>query len=244
MERSSEPTVVKRGQAFYGVDVGVILMDSDAPRAVGDVGNARTFPFPVAYTTADGAYAEQVVEHDADGLLDQFLSSGKELVSRGVRAIGTSCGFVAIHQQEIAAGVNGLVATSSLLQIPLVLQLLGPDGRVGVVTANAATLSPRHFAAVGVDEAARRRLTLIGLEHTEHFYQVMVAGRGALDTERAEAEVLAAVHDALATTSGIKALVLECTNLPPYADAIRRTTGLPVWDVTTMLSWIQSAVRP
>jgi hypothetical protein len=33
----------------------------------------------------------------------------------------------------------------------------------------------------------------------------------------------------------IGALVLECTNMPPYADAVRRATGLPVHDLTTLL---------
>lgn len=236
--------VVARGRTFYGIDVGVILLDADAPRAVGDVGNARTFRFPVGYTTARGADAERVVEQDAAGLLDTFVAAAQDLVARGVRAVGTSCGFVAIHQRELAAGVNGLVATSALLQIPLVLQLLGPEDRVGVVTANAQTLSARHLAAVGVDDTARKRLTMIGLEHTEHFYPVMVGGRGDLDVDLAGTEVLDAVRAALDSTPGIAALVLECTNLPPYSDALREATGLPVWDVRTMLDWIQNAVHP
>lgn len=244
MTSEPQPSRVPRGRGYHGADVGVVLLDTDAPRAVGDVGNARTFGFPVAYTTAGGAHPEHVVEQQAAGLLDEFVSAGEELVSHGVRAVGTSCGFVAVHQRRMAARIDALVATSALLQIPLVLQMLGPGHRVGVVTANARALTGDHLAAVGVDDAARERLTMIGLEDTAHFYPVMVRGRGELDTAVAEREVLSAVRDGLDRDPGIGALVLECTNLPPYADALRAVTGLPVWDVTTMFRWMKQALRP
>lgn len=85
---------------------------------------------------------------------------------------------------------------------------------------------------------------MIGLEDTEHFYPVMVGGHGPLNLDIAEQEVLTAVRDGLAEDPAIKAIVLECTNLPPYAEAIRATTGLPVWDVTTLLRWLQLGLRP
>ena len=34
----------------------------------------------------------------------------------------------------------------------------------------------------------------------------------------------------------IAAIVLECTNMPPYADAVRAATGLPVHDITTLIA--------
>ena len=38
------------------------------------------------------------------------------------------------------------------------------------------------------------------------------------------------------------AFVLECTDLPPFAEAIRQTTGRPVFDFVTLLGWIHSAL--
>ncbi|MBB5135541.1 hypothetical protein HNP84_005285 [Thermocatellispora tengchongensis] len=244
VEKPSSPNTVTRGQSFYGVDIGVILMDSDAPRAVGDIGNARTFDFPVAYTTAAGADAISVVENASEGLLPQFVHSGKTLVSQGVRAISTSCGFTAIHQREMADRLNGVVATSALLQIPLILRMLASDAQLGVITANATTLTDRHLEAVGVSAHDRRRLHLIGLENTDHLYNVLVRGTGDLDLDLAADEVLDAATTAVTAHPNIRAFVLECTNLPPYAQALRDRTGLPVWDITSMIKWIQHGIRP
>jgi hypothetical protein len=245
MPRSRQPksAIVQPGRAVYGADVGVILLDTEAPRAVGDVGNARTFDFPVLYTTAIGAAATQVVERAAAGLLDTFVGAARALVQQGARAVSTSCGFVAIYQRELTADVDALVATSSLLQIPLALRLMAPDARLGVITANASALTAEHLDSAGIDAPTRRRLTLIGLENTEHFYPVMVKGEGALDIERAQAEVIDAATTALGTDPAIKAFVLECANLPPYAAAIRTVTGRPVWDITTLLNWVEQGLR-
>lgn len=232
-------TVVRRGRRMYGVDIGVILMDSDAPRPIGDVGNARTFDFPIAYTTATGADARTVVERNAEGLLDTFVDSGRDLLDRGARALSTSCGFTAIHQEAMADQLDAIVATSSLLQTPIVLRMLAQHRHLGVITANASTLTDEHLRTVGISDADRKRLHLIGFENTEHLYQVLIANVGDLDTARATDEITGLATKALTENPEIGGFILECVNLPPYAPALRHHTGLPVWDITTLLTWIQ-----
>jgi Asp/Glu/hydantoin racemase len=39
------------------------------------------------------------------------------------------------------------------------------------------------------------------------------------------------------------AIVLECTNMPPYADDIRRETGLPVFDIVSLVTMVHGALR-
>ncbi|BCB75279.1 hypothetical protein ACFQ1L_32145 [Phytohabitans flavus] len=131
-------------------DIGVILLDSDLYRPVGDVGNPDTFAFPVRYHRATGAYAPHVVERGASGLLDIFVAAGRTLVGQGARALSTSCGFLSIYQRQIADATGATVATSALLQAPLLLRMLPSDARLGVVTANAASLSDAHLEAAGV----------------------------------------------------------------------------------------------
>jgi hypothetical protein len=235
--------VIPGGQPIYGADIGIIMLDSDLPRPIGDIGNARTFSFPVLYDVASGATPDLVVDHEATGLLQHFVEAGERLMARGARALTTSCGFLAIYQRELAAALPVPVATSALLQIPLVLRMRGPQERIGVITANATRLTERHLSGVGVDAQARDRLRLIGLEATEHFYPTLVHRANAdLDLARAEEEVVTAALEALDEDPSLRAFVLECTNLPPYADAVRAATGLPVWDVITLIESLQRAV--
>lgn len=236
--------VLVGGQSFYGFSLGIILMENHCARPVGDVGHAATFDFPVLYDVADGAEVRAVVEQGGPELLDCFIASAKRLEARGVRAIGSSCGFTALYQREIAESVSVPVAMSSLLQIPLALRLLPAGARIGVVTANASTLTEAHFAAAGVDAADRARLTTVGLENTSAFYPSIVGGRLELDVDAVRAEVVEACSTALATDPGIRTWVFECTNLPPYRAAVQTATGLPVHDAVTLFTWLHGSTQP
>lgn len=226
-----------------GLDVGVLLLDNHLPRPRGDVGNARTFDFPVAYAVIPGAETSRVVERCATGLLDNARKTAHALVRLGARAITTCCGFLAIFQRELADSLDVPVATSSLVQVPLVLQTLRSDQRLAVLTVNGSTLTRDHFAAAGVDEAQLQRVTLVGLEETEHFYPMIMGDIDYLDQATAQREVVLAATNAVRTDERIGAFVFECTNLPPYADAVRAATGRPVWDATCLIRWLQSGVQ-
>lgn len=240
---NGEELPVPRGRRVYGADIGIILVDTDLPRPVGDLANARTLGFPVHYAPTVGAPVRQVVDGAADGLLDDFLATGRRLVSLGARALSTCCGFLAIFQRELASALPVPVATSSLLQIPLVLQLLQPHQQVAVLTIDRAALTPAHFDGVGVTGALRERVPVIGLEHTEHLYSVIMKEDGPLDVTRARAEVVDTCQQAVTAAPEIAAFVFECTNLPPYAQAVREATGRPVWDAVTLVHWLQQGMN-
>lgn len=223
-------------------DVGIVLLDNDLPRPRGDVGNAETFGYPVAYATGHGAGTVQVVEGGAEGQFDSIADAADRLVASGVRAVTTCCGFLAIFQRELARRTGVPTATSSLLQVPVVLRLLRPDQRVCVLTVNGSTLSDEHLAAVGVDANDRDRVDVVGLEQTAHFYPMITGQIRELDVARAQDEVVAAARRALSADPALGAFVFECTNLPPYSAAVRAATGLPVWDAVTLIDWLRAGV--
>src|SRR5881628_761607 len=111
---------VRGGFNQYGVTVGILVLDTRFPRIVGDIGNARTFPFPVRYRRVTGADPDLVVRRGAEGLLAAFVEGAQELEREGVGAITTSCGFLIKYQRELARVVRVPVLTSSLLLVPLV----------------------------------------------------------------------------------------------------------------------------
>src|SRR5262245_55341005 len=119
------------GSDADGCPIGLLMLETCFPRPPGDIGNAATFPFPVLRHVVRGASPEWVVERAAEGLLEPFVEGARLLERHGARGITTSCGFLVRYQRELAAAVRVPVLSSSLLQVPLVQALLGPDRRVG-----------------------------------------------------------------------------------------------------------------
>jgi len=209
--------------------LGVVMLETRFPRPRGDIGNAATFDFPVRYRTVSGASPRRVVvERDRD-LLAPFVAAARSLEREGVAAVTTSCGFLALFQREMAAALTVPVWTSSLLLVADVEA--GAGRRVGVVTADAASLTAEHLAAVG----ASAETPIEGLAVDSRFRRTLLEDRAELDLDEAEQATVAAARRLVARRPEVAEIVLECTNMPPYADAVRAATGRPVHDITTLV---------
>ena len=207
------------------------MLDTRFPRPVGDIGNPRTFAFPVRYRTVRGASPRRVVLEPDPRLVAPFVAAARELEAEGVAAIATSCGFLALFQRELAAAVAVPLWTSSLLLVAEIEAGLAAGERVGVVTADAASLSADHLRAVD----ARADTPVEGLATSSRFRTTLLDDLDTLDEDEARQATVAAVGRLVARRPEVRAIVLECTNLPPYADAVRAATGLPVHDITTLV---------
>jgi hypothetical protein len=235
------PRFAKGGKAIYGAPLGILMLEAKFPRIPGDMGNATTWPFPVLYRVVTGASPEKVVLNGAAGLLPSFIEAAQELVRLGAEAITTNCGFLSLFQKEMAAAIAVPVATSSLLQVPWVQATLPPGKRVGIVTISGATLTPAHLTGAGVPLDT----PMIGTETGREFFRVLIkAEKDDLDVALAEQDVVKAGRELVARHSDIGAIVLECTNMPPYAAALQEAVGLPVYDVYSMITWFQAGLRP
>lgn len=228
------------GKALYGARVGILMLETRFPRIPGDMGNADTWPFPVFYKVVPGASPRRVVCDKAEGLLDGFLTAAAELVRLGADGITTTCGFLSLYQRDIAAHVGVPVATSSLMQIPLIERVLPPGKRVGVLTVSAASLTEEHLRAAGADPAT----PVAGTDDGSEFTRVMLNDEERLDVTAAERDILAA-GDALVTGHrGIGAVLLECTNMVPYARALSARLRLPVFSIYAFVTWFHSGLVP
>jgi hypothetical protein len=204
------------------------------------MGNATTFPFPVRYHRVSGAAPDLVVRRGAAGLLDAFLDGARVLEREGVGAVTTNCGFLVKFQREMAAAVRVPVLTSSLLLVPLVHRMLGPGRRIGIMTVNAPSLTPAHFSGAGIGEEIP--LAVAGLETEKEFTRVLLDDELELDVDAAREEHARVARRLVADHPDLGAIVLECTNMPPYADDIRRVTGLPVFDITSLVRMAHDAL--
>ena len=233
--------VATGGKAVYGAPLGILMLEARFARIPGDMGNATTWPFPVLYRVVRGASPEKVVLHGAAGLLDDFLAAAADLVAQGAEAITTNCGFLSIFQKEIAAHVKVPVATSSLMQYGWVQSLLPPGKRVGIITVSKGSLTPAHLEAAGIP----LDVPVVGTEGGREFFRVLIkAEKDDLDVGLAEADILDAGRALVAAYPDVGAILLECTNMPPYAAALRAALGLPVYDIYSLVTWLHAGLRP
>ena len=233
--------IARGGKAIYGVPLGILMLEARFPRIPGDMGNGTTWPFPVLYRVVGGASPEKVVLKGAAGLLPDFIEAARDLVRLGAEAITTNCGFLSLFQRELAEAVNVPVATSSLMQVPWVQATLPPGQRVGVITVSRGSLTDAHLDAVGVP----RDVPVVGTEGGREFFRVLIkAEKTDMDIALAEADIVAAGRDLVAGHPEVGAIVLECTNMPPYAAALREAVGLPVYDIYSMITWFHAGLRP
>jgi Asp/Glu/hydantoin racemase len=231
---------VRGGQNLYGYSIGILVLDTRFPRIPGDMANATTFPFPVLYHRVPGASPDRVVRHGDRALLPAFLEGARHLEGEGVRAITTNCGFLARFQRELGAAVTVPVFTSSLMLVPLVHRMLPPGRAVGILTVDAGSLHAAHLAAAGIPDDLPT--VIAGLETEKEFSRVLLDDLGELDVEAAREEHVAVARRLVEAHPEVGALVLECTNMPPYRADVQRATGLPVFDITTLVRMVHDAV--
>ena len=208
--------------------LGILMLDTRFPRIVGDIGNAASFDFPVIFRRMEGiGSADAVTTHpDRPRVLAALKANAEALAAEGAVGLSTSCGFLALYQDDLAALSPVPVATSALLHIKAL-----KGRRVGVITASARNLTPAHFAAVRAPEDT----PFVGLPEDSSFAATFLKNGLTLDRARVEEEAVAAGRDLVARHPGVDTVVLECTNLPPYKPALERALGLPVFDVLDLL---------
>jgi hypothetical protein len=157
-----------------------------------------------------------------------------------VGAITTNFGFLVKYQREMAASVSVPVFASSLLLVPLVHRMLAPGRRVGLMTVNASSLGPEHLAGAGIP--ADLPLAIAGMEGEKEFTRVMLNDELEMDVDLAREEHVRVARRLVADHPDIGAIVLECTNMPPYTADIQRETGRPVFDITTLVRMAHDAL--
>lgn len=232
--------MVRGGKTVYGATLGILMLNTRFPRIPGDIGNAATWPFPVQYRIVPGATPDNVVRGDATRRLRDFISAGRDLVAAGCDGIATNCGFLVPFQNELAETLGVPVASSSLMQVPMVQATLPAGNTVGILTISAETLGPTHLVAAGIPEGT----PIAGTGNGSEFTEKVLGDADSIDFDAARAENVAAATGLVRDHPSVGAIVLECTNMVPYATDIRRATGRPVFSIYTYLLWFQAALLP
>ena len=90
-----------------------------------------------------------------------------------------------------------------------------------------------------------RETPIVGTEGGREFFRVLIkAEKQDLDVRLAAQDILDAGRELVRTNPEVGAIVLECTNMPPYAHALREVLGLPVYDIYSLITWFHAGLRP
>lgn len=225
---------------FLEGSVGILMLDTRFPRIIGDPGNKATWPFDVHYHIVQGATASDIVCPNDIQNLQPFIEGARALESRGVAGITTSCGFLSLVQEKIAAQIDIPFAASSLMQIPLLESMLGPGKRVGVLTIDSQALTAAHLQAAG----AAIDTPVGGTQMGKEFTRAILSDALTMDFNQCRIDNESAALALMEQHPEVSAIVLECTNMVPYAKNIQAVTGLPVYSIYSFVRWFQSGLKP
>lgn len=224
---------VRKNAESYGHAVGIILVDVRTPFIPGDVGNASTYPFPVVYRTVPEVTLERLIDKGDKSLANNVINTAQELEDLGVRAIASDCGYMIHFQAEVAAAVSVPVIMSSLIQLPMLERSIGPNQKVGIICANRPRLTDDMLALAGLRDPGRA--VIRGMETSAAFRAPILDEKPLLDDVLIERDIVATAEELVLSHPEVGPILLECSNMPPYAHAIQQATGRPVFDFTTLI---------
>ena len=131
---------------------------------------------------------------------------------------------------------------SSLCMAPSVAAAYAKDELIAIFTANSNSLEPMRPAIkeeCGIDPNDTR-FVIVGCQDVPIFGKAVAEGL-KVDWEAATPHIVQRAKETVKENPELRAFIFECTELPPYSDAVREATGLPVFDsITTSNAFIAS----
>ena len=233
---------INEGQAFGGAAIGILLFGQTGYAfPPGSVENATTFKYPIHYKIVDAASVEKVVSPVPDPeVLEQLLKGAKELRTQGCRAIIGACGYFANYLPEVAREMDVPCFFSSLMQIPLMLQAISPDKKIGIICADGRVL-PNAPALENCGVTDRSRIVISGAEVLPEMQKIL-KGVGHYNFLTLEKGIVEIAKKMVAENKNIGAILLECTLFPTHAAAVQKAVQMPVFDFSTLIDWVYSIV--
>lgn len=235
-EAERRQTFAANGRFIAAGTVGVIAIQLDYAKLPGNVVNPATYDFPVIFKRVEFEI-ERLFAGDPT-LVDVVIDAARELEANGASVIVGACGFFAHFQDAVADAVNVPVYLSSLTQLSMIKLGLKRDQKVLVFAADGSSITDEMLAHVG---ASKEGVIVQNVGDRPAFeairYGVKPLDNGALIDDMCElARTQCEAHPE------IGAVLLECSDLPPYAADVQRACGRPVFDFITLINWAHQAV--
>jgi len=232
-----------KGRYVYGATVGILQLPANIPMLPGDMGNPTTFDFPVLYELIEEIDPFWVLaDKPHPVVMKKLIAACKRLTMQGVTTIIGNCGFFANYQPEVSKSLDVGVQffNGSLMQLPMLLTSVGANKKVGVLTASKKLLMPSPaLKNSGVSDADMKRIVVYGNEDGKEMQKV-TGETGRFNPKKLEKELVDLAKQMVKENPDVGAIVLECTEFPPYAHAIQEAVRLNVWDFVTMTNFMHA----
>jgi hypothetical protein len=223
-------------QQIAGYSVGIIYIeDVWYPFMPGNVVNAYTYDFPVRMRAVPNLTIDRLFRVEP-GIADDIIALGRHMIEKeGVRAISSACGFFGNFHKQVAENLSVPVALSSLVQIPWIKSVIKPEQKIGVITADASSLTDSLLKNCFVDD---RDVVVIKDMRKKKQFSAILEYRGEFDNEKVKKEMVEVSVELTTENDNIGAILFECSDMPPYAYAVQAATQLPVFDFITLIRWL------
>ena len=208
--------------------LSLLQLDTQFPRIPGDVASPDTYDCALDIRSLAGLSVARVVSAQPDP--DDLSLIEPHLCDAPGDVITTSCGFLSVWQEQLAARSPVPFLGSALMQLPMLSASFASD-EVAILTFDADSLAAPAFkpALAGFGGP------IVGLPPAAHLRCVIAGDLATLDQARAEAELIDLVAGVQQTQPVVRALLLECTNLPPYKAALRARFDVEIFDILTLI---------
>merc|ERR1719456_504792 len=216
------------------VSLGVIRLDYDYPPAPGDIDSPQSFGYDVFYRVVPGLTFDMCQSGKLTPMVEKnFEEALADLIAKGVTGITGDCGFMMYFQALARRNTTKPVFMSALAQLPGVTCAFNKNELIAIFTANSETLKPmrnliKDECGVDPDE---RRFVIVGCQDVPGFEAVAAGGK--VNVQKVTPGMVELAKKTLHQYPKIRCILLECTELPPYADALRAALRLPVYDAIT-----------
>jgi aspartate/glutamate racemase len=229
----------KGGYQYYDTPIGVLCLESYFPKPPGHVRNPLTYRFPTVCHVLKGIDVARMLFNPNSDILELLVEGARHLEKGGVKAIVGSCGFMGLFQKDLSASVRIPVVSSSLAQLPLLRLMHGAEARIGVLTASAKALTAAHFEAV---DANIDNYPIKGMDENRIFFELILEQSVSnMDLEAME-NAVCSIAENLHIEHQLDALLMECTDLSAFTNAVQRKINIPIYDINSLVEYVAYSV--
>lgn len=228
--------------------LGIMVLDRKYRLVAGNAGREDSYPFPVITRTIAGLYNPPTIPvRHIDGTLSQeanrFLQCAQQLEKEQVKAIIASCGFFSAMQEIVNDAISVPLYTSPLLLIGVALSTMESRGKCGILTLFGEVLEKGYLDCIRGYE--RDRVVLSDMSEAHEFRRMITEDRDDVDEACLRREVLEGAERLVESDARISSIVIECSDMTPYSESIRKGLGLPVYDYFTLarIAYYSNGIR-